>query len=300
MIGVVLSLCSAAVFGANSIIARRGVLRVSSRYIATLSVFTGPFFFLPIAVITGDIFGLGEISWRGYIYLALSGVTHFALGRTWGYKSLGIIGSTRSNVVTNLNPIVSIALAMLVLKERLTILMVFGILLSLSGPLLIILKEQGAGGSQLKALDRRTLCIGMLYGVGASVFWGSSSIFVKLGLENGGSPITGSLIAYLAASVVISPSSFLREVNRKEILGEDKTSLKLAIFSGLTSSTAQLLRYLALGYTSVIVVSVLGRTMPLWVLLLAFLFNRKYESFSRWVLIGNACLIVGTILIIIP
>ena len=300
VIGIILGLGSAAIFGVSTVITRRGVLRVSSNYIATISIFTGPLFFLLITGITGDIFGLSQFPWRAYVYLALSGIVHFALGRTWAYKSLQIVGSTRSNVVTNLNPVVSIVLAMIILKETVTPLMVFGILLSLGGPLLIVLKERGAKGNQFIALDRRTLCIGMLYGMGAAVFWGSSSIFVKLGLEHGGSPISGSLIAYLAASIVISPPSFLNGGNRKEIFGGDKKSLRVALLSGLTSSTAQLLRYLALGYASVIVVSVLGRTLLLWVLLFSFIFNRQYESFSRWVLLGSGLLTIGTILVLIP
>lgn len=299
VVGIILGLCSAVIFGVNQVVARRGVLRVSSKYIATISVFTGPLFFLPIASITGDIFGVGQFPWQAYVYLVLSGITHFAIGRTWAYKSLQIIGSTRSNVVTNLNPVVSIVLAVIILKETMTPLMIFGVFLSLAGPLLIILKEQGGKGNQFTALDRRTLCIGMLYGMGAAIFWGSSSIFIKLGLKSGGSPITGSLIAYLAASIVISPSAFLNEENRKEMFGEDGRSLRLALVSGLTSSSAQLLRYLALGYTSVIIVSVLGRTLLLWVLFFSFIFNREYESFSRWVLVGSGLLTIGTILVLL-
>ena len=37
---------------------------------------------------------------------------------------------------------------------------------------------------------------------------GSSAIFIKLGVECGGSPVMGSLIAYTSASIVISPSAF--------------------------------------------------------------------------------------------
>jgi drug/metabolite transporter (DMT)-like permease len=300
MIGGILGLCSAATFGLNSIITRRGVLRVSSRYVTAISIFTGPLFFFPIATLTGEIFEVGQIPWRAYLHMALSGVCHFALGRAWAYKSIQIIGSTRSNVVISLNTVVTILLAMAVLKETLTLPMVFGILFSLSGPILILLKEEGRGKAGFKELDRRTLCVGMLYGIGAAIFWGSSAIFIKLGLENGGTPIAGSLIAYLAASLAISPSSFFKEEKRQEILRQDRKSFELALLTGLTSSAAQLLRYLALGYSSVIVVSLMIRSMPLWVLIFAFIFNRQYESFSLWVLLGNGLLMIGTILVLIP
>ena len=100
------------------------------------------------------------------------------------------------------------------------------------------------------------------------------------------------------ASLVIAPSSFLNREYREEILGGDKTSIRDALYSGLTSNIAQLLRYVALGFGSAIVVSLMLRTIPLWSLLFSFLFMREYESFSRWVLLGNALLVVGAILVL--
>jgi uncharacterized membrane protein len=146
-------------------------------------------------------------------------------------------------------------------------------------------------------VDRHTLYLGMLYGAGAALFWGSSLIFIKLGLENGGSPIAGNMIAYLGASVFIIPS-LAKQKNREEMLTADRKSWQLAIYTGLSAMTAQLLRYLALEYGSVILITAIIRTTPLGVLLLSFIFNRQYESFSRWVLLSNALLIVGTIMIL--
>ncbi len=306
MLGAILGLISAVAFGANSIITRRGMLRVSSNYVATLTVFTGPIFFLIVGSVTGDLFKLRQMPLEAYVYLALSGITHFALGRTWGYRSIQLIGSNRSNIVTSLNPVVTIILAMMILRETITLIMGIGILCTLTGPLFILLKEEVISGAvQLKAnphgkeLDRSTLYKGIFYGIGGAIFWGSSAIFIKLGLEHGGSSIAGSFIAYLSASLTIIPSAFFNKGRREEILHGDKKSLKIALFSGLTTNIAQLSRYIAMGLASAIVVSLMLRTMPLWVLFFAFIFNRKYESFSRWVLLGNGLLLLGTILILV-
>jgi len=181
-----------------------------------------------------------------------------------------------------------------------------GIACTLAGPLLILAKEEVISRSTDSSanrvgteLDRRTLVKGILYGAGTALFWGSSAIFIKLGLEHGGSPIGGSFIAYTSASLAIVPSSFLKREHRKEILRWDKESLVWVLFSGMTTNLAQLLRYIALEFGSAIIVSLMLRTVPLWVLLFAFLFMREYESFSCWVLLGNGLIVAGTIFILI-
>ena len=301
MLGNFLGLTSSAVFAMVSIIARRGVLRASSTYFATLSIFTSPFFFFLVTLMTGDLLGMGQISLKAYLFWSLSGIVHLALGRTWAYRAYQLIGSNRSMVVLSLNPIVSLILAVIILKESLTWVMVPGILLLLLGPVLIAWREQtftvraSSVKPQGKDVDRHTLYKGMFFGAGAALFWGSSAIFIKLGLSSGGSPLAGSFIAHVAASLAILPSSLLNKQTRMELLQKDSASLRLAILSGLTSCTAQTLRYLAFSYGSVIIVSLMQRTLPLWVLLFAFIFNREYESFSRWVLIGNALIVVGTL-----
>jgi drug/metabolite transporter (DMT)-like permease len=301
MLGNLLGLASSAIFAMVSIIARRGVLRTTSTYFATLSIYTSPFFFFLVTLMTGDLLGMGEIPLKAYLFWSLSGIVHMALGRTWAYRAVQLIGSNRSIVVMSLNPIVSLILAVIILKESLTWAMVPAILLLLLGPTVVAWREQtlrvepSAGKPSGKDVDRHTLYKGMFFGAGAALFWGSSAIFIKLGLASGGTPIAGSFIAHLAASLAILPSSLLNRQNRMELFQKDWASLRLATLSGLTSCTAQLLRYLAFSYGSVIVVSLMARTLPLWVLLFAFIFNREYESFSRWVLIGNVLIVVGTL-----
>jgi drug/metabolite transporter (DMT)-like permease len=306
MLGVILGLISAAAFGANTVVTRRGMFRVSSNYVATITVFSGPIFFFIIASITGDLFRLRQIPWLAHIFLALSGVSHFALGRTWAYRAIQVIGSTRSNLVTSLHPIVTIILAILILKETVTFIMVIGIVCTLTGPLLIFLKEQVIESESEfdqnlhgRNLNKPTLYKGMLYGIGAAIFWGSSAIFIKLGLEHGGLPIAGSLVAYLTASVVIAPSALFRKEHREELWNGDKLSFKLALLSGLTVNLGQLFRYIAFGSGSAIVISMMLRTMPVWVLFFAFIFIRKYESFSRWVLLGNGLVMIGAVLVLL-
>ncbi|MBI4633505.1 MAG: DMT family transporter [Deltaproteobacteria bacterium] len=303
MFGVILGFGSAIAFACNAIITRRGVLRTSSNYIANISILTGPVFSFIVLSMTGELAHVGQFPWKAYMFLALSGIIHFAFGRTWAYKSIQLIGANRSNVVTSLSPVASITLAVIVLGETVNLLMLCGIICSLSSPFITLCNERTVacapvpGSAYGKEVDRRTLSLGMLYGAGAALFWGSSFIFIKLGLASGGTPIAGSMIAYTAASIAIIPS-LVKPENKKEMLSADRKSLKIALLVGLTTNIAQLLRYLALQYGSVILVTAAIRTTPLGILLLSFIFNRQHESFSKWVLLSNALLIVGTIMIL--
>ncbi len=305
MLGAILGLGFAIFFGLNSIIVRRGVLKVSVNYIATLTIYCGPVFFFLLILFTGDLFKIAGFSWKAILFFALSGIIHFALGRTFGYRAVQILGATRAGIMTGLNAVVTIVLAIIVLGERLTPLMIVGICLSLSGPILIALTEgQKAKSAEvkvnagLKDLDRKTFYKGLLFGVCSAFLWGSSAIFVKLGLNAGGTALGGSFIAFSAAALVISTTLFSK-ANRLEIVKADKQAFKLAIMSGITTNIAQMLRYVAFSYGTVIVVSLTSRTIPIWTLTMSYIFNRKIESFGRWVLLGNALLIIGTVLVLL-
>ncbi len=305
VLGILFGLISSVVFGANTVITRRGVLRASSTYMANISIFSGCLFFVIVTAGTGDLLGIARLSWKACLFWALSGIVHFAVGRTWAYRAIQFLGSNRSNAVTNLYPITTVALAMMLLHDRITLLQTAGILLTLSGPLLILLKEETdasalrtKSGSYGRQLDKRGLIVGFIYGLGAAICWGSSAIFIKLALAEGGRPIGGSLIAYLAAAAVISPSVFLSRRSRRELVGESRESLGIAIWGGLTTSIAQLFRYLSLATGSIIAVTLALRAQPVWVLILAFIFIREYESFDRWILLGNGLILAGTVLVV--
>lgn len=288
----------------NQVFARKALFKASSSYVANNSIFIGIPFFLIATAITGDLFRLSRCPWQAYVFFALAGVSNFAIGRTWGLKSIQLIGVTRSGVITGMNFVVTILLAVIALGEGLKPLAIVGILLSLTGPLLLAFQKTDAkADAEAKAngravIDRGTLYKGSLYAVGAAVFWGLSPIFTKFGLDAGGAPVLGNLVSYMAATVVISPSMLFNAPIRNALFKTSKGALGLVALSSVCSSTGQLLRNLALAYGLVIVVSLTGRTQPLWGLVFAFLFIRQDESFSKRVLLSNALLILGSVLVL--
>lgn len=304
MLGASMGLGCAAIFGMNQIVARRSVMRASVSYVANISILSGPLFFALMALLVGELPRMGQFTWQAHMFFAAAGVVHFALGRTFGYRSLQLIGATRTNLVTGLSAVVSVGLAIALLNERFTVLTALGFTLSVIGPLLMGLKEGDRKGNPIaprdegKHIDRRTLWLGIFFGLGAAVLWGSSAVLIKLGLDHGGSPVAGSLVSYVAASLAICPS-LLKRSTRRELFASSGATFRLALISGMTTNISQFLRIMALNYTTVITLSLVTRTVPLWVLLMAFLASRGQESFSKWVLTGNAFLLTGTVLVLL-
>lgn len=300
MIGALMGLAYAVVFGWNQTVIRRGVLHASPRYIANVSILSAPCFFIVVTVVVGEAFKLPQFPWESYAFFAMSGIIHFAFGRTFSYSSIALIGATRSNLVSGLNAIVSVSLAIAILKESLTPFVTMGIILSVSGPLVMAWKEETVTAITTlhgKQVDRPTLYRGVLFGLGSAVMWGCSPVLIKMGIDAGGSSIVGSLTAFSSAALFISPS-FLGAKQRGELLGSDRKSLRLALVAGMSTNIGHLVRYIAFGYGSVITVSLVSRTIPVWTLFFSFLMNRKVESFGRWVLIGNALLLIGSMLVV--
>lgn len=303
MLGALLGLASAAIFAISNTLTRRGVLRATSGYVANISIFAGCAFFLLVNAVTGDLFKLGRYSWLVFVLFAIQGIIHFAFGRTWAYRCFQLIGAVRAQVVTSLNVVVSIVLALIIFREKVTPLVILGIALCMCGVFLLSAKESvrkaGPGAvPDYKKVDRRTLTKGIFFGLGTALFWGASTILVKLALNHGGIPLVGNFIAYTAATLAISPAVFSNAPARKELLSTRGRLFLLALFSGLTTGIAHTFRYFALDYGSVIVVSLMFQTSPLWTMLLAFTFNRKFESFSRWALLGNGTVLAGVLLVL--
>ena len=96
-LGVVFSLLSAASFGINEAMTRRGMQGASASQGLYITVTFGVPAFLLAAIVTGQ-FGqaAGVISPMGLVWLGAAGIVHFLGGRYCNYRSIGAIGANRS------------------------------------------------------------------------------------------------------------------------------------------------------------------------------------------------------------
>ena len=298
MSGSLIALLSAACFAASNTCTRRGVLGVKDAHLGVyISVFMAPPLFLLIALAIGDIGSIATFSWLGYLWLALAGIIHFVAGRSFNYMAIRHLGANMTTVFSALNLLYTVLLGYFILGEHITGNVALGVMFIIIGPMLLAWSPH-KDSLAIKATDGNKPGIsrkGIIAGLASGVFFGISPLFIKLGLQQGGSPLAGTFISYTSAMLVLG--MMLGSPERRDgVLHMGHRALVWFTLSGFFVGMAQLLRYWALNLIPVSVASPLISTNPLFLLVLSFTVNRKMESFQINVILGAILVVIGTVL----
>ena len=302
MLGVCLAALSAATFAFNNASARRGVLTGSVLQALAITVPIGVPIFLLAVLATGNVTTLSGFSTDSITLLALAGVLHFVVGRYGNFRAAQAIGNNLSAPVIQLGLVVSLACAILVLKEVLTPLRILGIALLALGPVLMRnaeLPEANAAAPDAtlpKFVPR--YAEGYAFALVAAAVYGATPVLIRLGVVAGdlGSGLVGGLISYAAAALAVA-LLLLWPGRLRHALAITPQSLKWFTYSGISVCIAQMFVYMAFTVAPVSVV------MPVLQLHLALRFwlarvlNPQHELFGSKMLLGTAVSLLGALAI---
>lgn len=299
MSGSLIAIFSAVCFAASNTCTRRGVLGVKDAHLGVyISVFMAPPLFLLIALVIGDIRNIATFTWQGYLWLALAGIIHFVAGRSFNYMAIRHLGANMTTVFSSLNLLYTVLLGFFILGEHISKNMALGVTFIMIGPMLLAWSPRKKSPvSKAPEGDKpRISRKGIVAGLTCGIFFGISPLFIKLGLQQGGSALAGTFISYTSAMLVLG--IMLGSPERREgVLHMGHKALVWFGLAGFFVAMAQLLRYTALNLIPVSVASPLISTNPLFLLVLSFVVNRKLESFRINVILGAIFVVIGTVLI---
>ncbi|MEK9659043.1 MAG: EamA family transporter, partial [Chloroflexota bacterium] len=127
MLGAAFGVLSASSFALSNVFARRGVMGLSALQGIYITVVAGvPLFFIA-ALVSGQVFRLGELGWSQHAWLAASGVTQYIVGRYSNYRAIRALGANGSAPLLSLSVLVSVVLAVPLLGERISLVQGVGI-----------------------------------------------------------------------------------------------------------------------------------------------------------------------------
>src|SRR5262245_14440592 len=229
MLGAVLAVLSAATFALNNVAARRGVVTGTPIQGMAVTIPLGVVCFLPFAVLSTAVAGLPPFTPQAIAWLAVVGLLHFVGGRYCNYSASQAAGVNLTAPVIQLQVVVTLVLAVVVLHEPCTVLQVIGGVVMLAGAFITqqqwsngarksparptgsrSLQTEGGATSGLGFIPRRAA--GYLFASLAALAYGVTPIMARTALEHAGAAggILGGLIAYIAATTAIAAALVLR------------------------------------------------------------------------------------------
>lgn len=231
-----------------------------------------------------------QISWEQIYLLGLSGVVGLVFGDGFLFKSFQYIGARLSMLMMTLAPPIAALLAYLYLGEELSILGILGIVVTISGVSIVVLKR-----SEQPTTDYKKNNLGYLFAFLGAVGQAANLIFAKEAFQIG--EINGFVATFYRMIPSIPFMFFLgfltrRRTNKISILRYKKDALRYIIigsiigpFLGITFSL------IAIANTYVGIASTLMATVPIVMLpIIIFYYKEKLSPIS---IIGAIIAVMG-------
>ncbi len=297
MLGALLAFASAAFFGLNSAMVRRGVRNSTVLHGMAITVPLGIPLFAVLAWPMGGFAAMAEWQAPTWVWMTLAGVVHFFIGRYGNYRAIQALGATLSTPVQQVSILVALLLAFVFLDETVNAVNLLGIALVVFGPMVVVRRREASTRMARAKGFEPQYGAGLFWGAVCAFGYGTSPLLIVLGLGEGGGfddSVAGALVSYVAATVVVL-AVLAAAGGRGYLRGLDRTSGYWFLASALVVALSQLFRYLALAIAPVAVVVPIQRLSVVFRILFNVLLNRDHEALDGWVIFSILLALVGAL-----
>jgi drug/metabolite transporter (DMT)-like permease len=296
VLGAVLAVLSAATFALTNATGRRGVITGTPVQGMVISMPVGLLCFLTVAFLTGALESLHQISAPAIAALSAAGVLHFVIGRYCNFRASQAAGVNLTAPVMQLNAVVTLVLAVVVLREPCTLLQIAGGVLMVAGSLVTQRASQPTGESKHHnaPVFAPRVAAGFLFASIAALMYGTSPIIVRQALYDVGplSGLVGGSIAYAAATIAVALGLLIPSM-RRNVMQVSAENARWFVYSGIFVAAAQGFLYSALAVAPIMLVAPLLQLSLVFRFLFALLLNPHHELFGVTVVVGSIVSIAG-------
>ncbi|MET0500118.1 MAG: DMT family transporter [Candidatus Binatia bacterium] len=276
--GILASVC----FAIASLLAQRGLYLAATPWGAWVTLVANCVFLLTFHFLLypdAPIFAFENIVFVA-VGLFVPGMT-----RVLTFRGIRTMGSAITSTIVNTTPMFSTALAILLLGERPGPLVLAGVILIVSG--LVILSWAGAQ----RSWKRTELIFPFL----AALLFSMKDVTVRWGLGGNSSPVLAAALAAITSTIEI----FLinRYIQKERFILPPKHVLHWFVSSGLFTGGSFLFMFLALSRERVSIIAPLINSYAVFVLILAPLIARQIEKVTLRKVAGAILVVVGIFLI---
>lgn len=308
MLGAIYATLAALTFAMNNAAMRRGVLTGTAGQAIALTVPLGGLCFVAMAIVTGQISETGSFPLAAASWLGAQGVLQFLIGRYFNYEANRLVGVNISAPIIQLQVVVTMLLAVVLLREEFTVLQAFGTVLMLGGsfgtqlhkpatPKADLEAELATVATVAKPQFRPRYLPGVLCGLGAAAAYGVAPLLVRAAFES--TPvknvIAGGVIAYAAATAALLVLVCLLPQFRQSIRAVNRNSATWYAAAAALVAASHGFVYAALAVAPLMVVVPILQLSLIFRIVLSQLLNRDYEVMNAAVIIGSIIAVIGSI-----
>jgi len=209
VVGQLLALLTAACWAQNSIIYRHIGAKVGSDAVAHVRMWIAlPMIFLLAYWVEGSWFPT-SLSARTYLFLLASGAIGYFFTDMLLFKAYILLGARESMVIMTLSPVVTAFFGFLLFDERLNLIQILGIFITISGIALIVLLD---ARTKVAKEEHDTKTKGFIYAILGSALQSLSFLLAKFALDETG-PISTNLLRNLGGLACFIIFNFLYKRN---------------------------------------------------------------------------------------
>lgn len=308
MLGAIYATLAALTFAMNNAAMRRGVLTGTAGQAIALTVPLGGLCFVAMAIVTGQISEMGSFPLAAASWLGAQGVLQFLIGRYFNYEANRLVGVNISAPIIQLQVVVTMLLAVVLLREEFTVLQAFGTVLMLGGSFGTQLHKPATPKADLEAEPATVATVakpqfrprylpGVLCGLGAAAAYGVAPLLVRAAFES--TPvknvIAGGVIAYATATAALLVLVGLLPQFRQSIRAVNRNSATWYAAAAALVAASHGFVYAALAVAPLMVVVPILQLSLIFRIVLSQLLNRDYEVMNAAVIIGSIVAVIGSI-----
>lgn len=274
--------------GITAILAKCGIKKTDSDVATAIRTVVVLLFSWVMVLLTGSAAGITQIDGKTMLFLVLSGL---ATGASWlcYFRALQLGDVNKVVPIDKSSTVLTILLALIFLREGLNAAKAVAVVLIGAGTLLMVAKKQN------DSYEKQYKNSWLIYAVLSAVFASLTAILGKIGIEG----LDSNLGTAIRTTVVLVMAWMMVGVTGKyhQIGKTDKNELRFILLSGLATGASWLCYYRALqeGPASVVVpidkLSILITIVFSWLVF--------HEKLSKKAACGLACIIAGTLLLVV-
>ena len=290
---IVLAASSAFIFGIGTIFIRIGTQRVSAVVVTVISVGVSALLAIILAL-SFNASEMGGLSGNTMLWLLLQGTLAYPLGRLLNYTAISMVGAARASPIFSISPVLAFGLAMLLLGERPTQLVILGTPLMAFG-LALVVRAGIVSSPDLEGVV--TNRVGFLFAVGSALAFGGVAVVGRHIVSSIASPFVTAACAMSFGFVMLSAMSARRIM--PGFRRSPKKYLAVCVLAGLFQGAGALLLYSSLSEAPATVVTPIYSSSPLLILLLSHVFLQRLEAVNVGLVVGTALSVAGVALVVI-